>query len=186
MRATLCSLALAALAGLAPWAEAQDTPVAFVGARVIPVVGEEIPSGTVIVQHGKVVAVGANVAVLGASIGMLGLLYWFNVFAQSAAVFSRDALSVVVMFVSPFVLLLRGLAQTFNENFLLRANKRGVVFLTDLVLQIEHFIIATPLDFFGDVIGMVIEGFCPGTRAVLENKAVLESTLANQIHALQK
>ncbi|MFN8038352.1 MAG: MFS transporter [Acidimicrobiales bacterium] len=47
--------------------------------------------------------VGANVAVLGASIGMLGLLYWFNVFAQSAAVFSRDALSVVVMFV-PFTL----------------------------------------------------------------------------------
>ena len=46
---------------------------------------------------------GANVAVLGASIGMLGLLYWFNVFAQSAAVFSRTALSVVAMFV-PFTL----------------------------------------------------------------------------------
>ncbi len=46
---------------------------------------------------------GANVAVLGASIGMLGLLYWFNVFAQSAAVFSRNALSVVAMFV-PFTL----------------------------------------------------------------------------------
>lgn len=44
---------------------------------------------------------GANVAVLGASIGMLGLLYWFNVFAQSAAVFDRTALSVVAMLV-PF------------------------------------------------------------------------------------
>jgi len=47
--------------------------------------------------------VGANVAVLGASIGMLGLLYWFNLFAQSAAVFSRSALVVVAMFV-PFTL----------------------------------------------------------------------------------
>lgn len=38
--------------------------------------------------------VGANVATLGASIGMVGLIYFFNVFAQSSAVFDSTALGV--------------------------------------------------------------------------------------------
>jgi MFS family permease len=46
---------------------------------------------------------GANVAVLAASIGMVGLLYWFNLFARSAAVFDSTALSIVVA-VLPFTL----------------------------------------------------------------------------------
>ncbi len=36
----------------------QSTPVAFVGGRVIPIAGPEIPQGVVILQNGKVVAVG--------------------------------------------------------------------------------------------------------------------------------
>lgn len=39
---------------------AQEKPVAFVGARVIPVAGPEIPNGVVVVHKGKVVAVGAE------------------------------------------------------------------------------------------------------------------------------
>ncbi|MEZ5141483.1 MAG: MFS transporter [Acidimicrobiales bacterium] len=46
--------------------------------------------------------VGANVAVLAASIGMVGLLYWCNLFAQSAAVFDATALAVVVL-LAPFI-----------------------------------------------------------------------------------
>jgi DHA2 family methylenomycin A resistance protein-like MFS transporter len=55
--------------------------------------------------HGRAltdrIVVGANVATLAASIGMIGLLYFFNLFAQSAAVFDSAALSVAVAFV-PF------------------------------------------------------------------------------------
>ncbi|HKD99636.1 MAG TPA: amidohydrolase family protein [Planctomycetota bacterium] len=47
------TLFFAALAALA-----QEAPIAFVGARVIPVAGAEIERGAVVVQGGKVVAVG--------------------------------------------------------------------------------------------------------------------------------
>lgn len=39
-------------------AVAQERPVAFTGARVIPISGPEIPDGVVIVQNGKITAVG--------------------------------------------------------------------------------------------------------------------------------
>lgn len=45
---------------------------------------------------------GANVATIGASLGMLSLLYFFNLFAQSAATFDAGAVSVLVALV-PFV-----------------------------------------------------------------------------------
>lgn len=54
-------LAFPALLLTAVWA--QDTPVAFTGARVIPIAGPEIPDGTVIVQNGKIVAVGPSASV---------------------------------------------------------------------------------------------------------------------------
>lgn len=38
---------------------AQSRPIAFTGARVIPIAGPEIPSGVVVVQNGKITAVGA-------------------------------------------------------------------------------------------------------------------------------
>ena len=41
----------------------QDRAQAFVGARIIPVEGDEIPSGTLVVQAGKIVAVGSSNAV---------------------------------------------------------------------------------------------------------------------------
>ncbi|MCS7024684.1 MAG: amidohydrolase family protein [Bryobacteraceae bacterium] len=37
---------------------AQPTPIAFVGARVIPITGSEIPNGIVVIQNGKILAVG--------------------------------------------------------------------------------------------------------------------------------
>lgn len=37
---------------------AQESPVAFTGARIIPIAGPEIPDGTVVVQNGKIAAVG--------------------------------------------------------------------------------------------------------------------------------
>jgi imidazolonepropionase-like amidohydrolase len=40
---------------------AQDQPLAFVNARIIPVAGPEIPQGTLVVHKGRVVAVGAGV-----------------------------------------------------------------------------------------------------------------------------
>lgn len=41
----------------------QTTPVAFVNARLIPISGEEIPSGTLIVRDGKIIAAGASIAI---------------------------------------------------------------------------------------------------------------------------
>jgi imidazolonepropionase-like amidohydrolase len=40
-------------------ASAQTNPIAFTGARIIPISGPEIPSGTLLVQNGKILAVGA-------------------------------------------------------------------------------------------------------------------------------
>jgi MFS family permease len=55
--------------------------------------------------HGQVLTdrtvIGANVATLAASIGMLGLLYFFNLFAQSAAIFDTAAFAVAVTLI-PF------------------------------------------------------------------------------------
>lgn len=42
---------------------AQETPQAFTGARIIPVVGDEILEGTLVVQNGKIVAVGSGVSI---------------------------------------------------------------------------------------------------------------------------
>jgi imidazolonepropionase-like amidohydrolase len=47
-----------ALGGLASGAAAQDRPVAFVNARVIPIDGPEIDGGHVVVHEGRIVAVG--------------------------------------------------------------------------------------------------------------------------------
>ena len=41
----------------------QEKPQAFVGAKIIPVVGAEIENGVLIVQNGKIIAVGAQNAV---------------------------------------------------------------------------------------------------------------------------
>src|SRR5450432_2639001 len=40
-----------------------DTSVAIVGGRVVPIVGDQIDGGTVLLQDGKIVAIGADVAV---------------------------------------------------------------------------------------------------------------------------
>jgi len=53
-RILLTAAALVAAAALS----AQEKPVAFVGAQIIPVVGEPIANGVLLIQHGKITAVG--------------------------------------------------------------------------------------------------------------------------------
>ena len=55
---TLPLLAGAFALVVTPSASAQDVPVAFVGARVVPIEGPEIPSGVLVVHKGRIVAVG--------------------------------------------------------------------------------------------------------------------------------
>lgn len=52
-------LAAAILAGLPLGVEAQDRPVVLTGARIIPIVGPEIPNGVLVVENGRITAVGA-------------------------------------------------------------------------------------------------------------------------------
>ena len=55
---------LATLVAASPGAlSAQATPVAFQNAHIIPIVGAEIPRGTVVIQNGKITAIGAHVPV---------------------------------------------------------------------------------------------------------------------------
>jgi len=49
---------LALLAGLAATVCAQEQPVAVTGAQIIPIAGEPIAHGTLVVQHGRILAVG--------------------------------------------------------------------------------------------------------------------------------
>jgi imidazolonepropionase-like amidohydrolase len=51
-------LSLLLLFGLAAAAAAQDRPKAFVGARIIPIEGDEIEKGSLVIEKGKIVAVG--------------------------------------------------------------------------------------------------------------------------------
>ena len=57
---TVASLLLAVGLALAAPAAAQESPVAFTGAHLIPVSGPEIDDGTVVVHRGKIVAVGPS------------------------------------------------------------------------------------------------------------------------------
>lgn len=54
------SLTFFALAALAA---AQPSPIAFTGARLIPISGPEIPNGTLVVQNGKILAAGPAASV---------------------------------------------------------------------------------------------------------------------------
>ena len=65
------------------------------------------------------VVVGANLATVAASIGMIGLVYFFNLFAQSAAVFDSTGLAVTAALV-PFaasILLFAYLADLLTRRF---------------------------------------------------------------------
>ena len=52
-------LPLAVLLGLAASLSAQEKPVAFTGAQIIPIAGDPIAHGVLVVQHGKILAIGA-------------------------------------------------------------------------------------------------------------------------------
>ncbi len=58
------ALVVAVLVGVAGRAvAAPPAKVALTGGRIIPVVGEEIPKGTILIEHGKITAIGADVKV---------------------------------------------------------------------------------------------------------------------------
>lgn len=52
------ALAALAAAGCLAAAAAQDTPIALLGARLLPIGADEIPDGTLVVQDGKITALG--------------------------------------------------------------------------------------------------------------------------------
>lgn len=56
-----CVATAAAIGFMSGTGFAQEQPHAFVNARIIPVSGAEIPSGTLVVHHGRIVAVGPSV-----------------------------------------------------------------------------------------------------------------------------
>jgi imidazolonepropionase-like amidohydrolase len=58
MRFHIPTLSMLLCAAFAATLQAQDTPQAFTGAHIIPIVGNEIANGTIIVQGGKITAVG--------------------------------------------------------------------------------------------------------------------------------
>jgi imidazolonepropionase-like amidohydrolase len=62
-RALLIALAAVLLAPFAPAQTAADKVIAITNARIIPVVGAEIPKGTILIRSGLIAAVGADVAV---------------------------------------------------------------------------------------------------------------------------
>ena len=55
------SLAVAALT--VGFLAAQQRPLALTGARIIPIAGDEIPNGTLLIHEGKIVAVGTDVSI---------------------------------------------------------------------------------------------------------------------------
>jgi imidazolonepropionase-like amidohydrolase len=59
--AFMCAVAAVAICGASSTSVAQEQPHAFVNARIIPIGAPEVPSGMLVVHHGRVVAVGAAV-----------------------------------------------------------------------------------------------------------------------------
>lgn len=64
LRVKLLKTCLAPLPLLASSLLAQPAPVAFINARVIPIVGEETAKGTVVIHKGKIIAVGPQASVV--------------------------------------------------------------------------------------------------------------------------
>jgi len=62
-RLLVTTLLLLALCATVPTVAAADVPTAFVGAKIIPITGDEISAGTLVIADGKIVAVGPTDAV---------------------------------------------------------------------------------------------------------------------------
>lgn len=84
---------------------------------------------------------GANVATVGASAGMLSLLYFFNLFAQSAATFDSAALSVLLA-LTPFVVSMV-LCALFAHWFGHRVGPRGPVTAGLAMMVVGFGVLAT-------------------------------------------
>ena len=65
-----------------------------------------------------------------------------------------------------------------------RPTKRLVVFLADRVLQGQQLVVPPPLDLLRHVVGVELGGLGARPRAVLEDEAVLEPRLADQLDRL--
>ncbi len=118
---------------------------------------------------------GANLATVGASIGMLSLLYFFNLFAQSAATFAHGAVSVLAALV-PFMVSM-GLCAAFAAWVGHRVGPRVPVSV-GMVLMVVGFALLSRVT--GDtteqqlVLPMAIAGIGAGiANSVLTGAAVL-------------
>jgi MFS family permease len=87
------------------------------------------------------VVLGANVATVGASLGMLSLLYFFNLFAQSAATFDDGAVSVLLALI-PFIASLVLCAQ-FAHWFGHRVGPRGPAVVGLALMTVGFAMLAT-------------------------------------------
>jgi hypothetical protein len=125
--------------------------------RTLVVLGLAIVSGIVLVLHERRTehplmhpfvwrdrqVFGANIATIGASLGMVSLLYFFNLFAQSAATLDHGAVSVLVALV-PFLVAM-ALCAAFAHWFGHRVGVRGPVTF-GLLLMVVGFGVLTTVD----------------------------------------
>lgn len=138
---------------LAVWDVASPQTLAMVGVGVAVVVA----LGVALVRHERHAehplmhpfvwkdrqVFGANVATVGSSLGMVSLLYFFNLFAQSAATLDHGAVSVLVALV-PFLVSM-GLCAMFAHWFGHRVGVRAPVTF-GLVLMVVGFGVLTTVD----------------------------------------
>lgn len=118
---------------------------------------------------------GANVATVGASAGMLSLLYFFNLFAQSAATFDHAALSVLAA-LAPFVASMVVCA-VFAHWFGHRVGPRGPVAFGLALMVVGFGILGTVTDATTEAqlyLPLAVAGVGAGiTNASLTSVAVL-------------
>ncbi len=74
-------------------------------------------------------------------------------------------------------------AGAFDEDAYVTADKFGIVFFGNAVLEFEHFVVATAFDVFGDVIRVEFVGFGTAAGAVFEDEAVFEAAVTDELHA---
>jgi hypothetical protein len=125
---------------------------------------------------GNRLVAGANVATLGASIGMVGLLYFFNLFAQSAVGFDSNAMGVIAALV-PFGVSLIVCAQ-FARWLRIRVGPRWPAVLGLGLMTVGFGLLATTTGATSKtqlVVPLVITGLGAGVaNASLTGVAVLD------------
>ena len=119
---------------------------------------------------------GANVATVGASLGMVSLLYFFNLFAQSAATLDHGAVSVLVALV-PFLVAMASCA-AFAHWFGHRVGPRGPVTF-GLVMMVVGFGMLTTVDAATTETQLVLPLALAGVGAGIANASLTSIAVLN-------